>query len=247
MSTPLRLSMRHQGFLWQAILCALITGCALTDETNLQDGTAPTAAQDENLQTGAYAITTSTADAGALEGSAVETTTATPEPDSALDPLGMAPAEPQCSQDEPAHAAREEAARLEAAARRYEHRPLPLGFVRRLPDGVAGMVGVEEFVVEPMEQLTLEEANRRSRAAVPPPDAAQRDEARRAYARDCPEERAESRACARHPYVVARAERDAATINTWMRPGGLNEGLTLEQVGMTARAADWVEPAADRR
>jgi hypothetical protein len=32
-----------------------------------------------------------------------------------------------------------------------------------------------------------------------------------------------------------------------MRPGGLNEGLTLEQVGMTARAADWVEPAADRR
>ncbi len=152
-------------------------------------------------------------------------------------PVGVADS---CQQDEPAHAAREASARLARERQVHERQELPRDFFYRTPDDVEGVVGVMPFVATADDTMTLEEANSRRVAATPPVDARERDAARRQFARDCPDEIAESEECMQHPYMRQMAEREAARIGEYLRPDGLQRGLTLEQAGVTVRAEAWL-------
>lgn len=122
----------------------------------------------------------------------------------------------------------------------YERQELARNFFYRIPDDVEGVVGVMPFVATADDSMTLEEANRRRVVAPPPADARERDAARRQFARDCPDEIAETEACVRHPYRRQMAEREAARIGEYLRPDGLQRGLTLEQVGIVVPAEAWL-------
>ena len=145
-----------------------------------------------------------------------------------------------CQQDEPAHAAREESARLARERQVYERQELARDFFYNPPDDVEGVVGVMPFVATADDTMTLEEANSRRGAAPPPADARERDAARRRFARDCPDDVAESEECMQHPYMRQMAEREAARIGEYLRPDGLQRGLTLKQAGVTVRAEAWL-------
>jgi hypothetical protein len=139
-----------------------------------------------------------------------------------------------------------EQSRLEHATQVYERQELPRMFVHRQPADVEGVVGVVPFVVVPYETLNPEVAERRRTPAIPRADARERNEARLRFARDCPDELAETDECLQHPYMRQLAEREAAAIDEVLRPGGLARGLTLAEAGIQVRADAWLTPSDDR-
>jgi hypothetical protein len=213
----------------------LLAGCEMDlQSSNFSASDAGPSAMDDTLNTRQQALE-QRADGGSSDessrGGGIATTVYSGQP------VGVAES---CQQDEPAHAAREESARLARERQVYERQELARDFFYRIPDDVEGVVGVMLFVATPDDTMTLEEANSRRVAATPPADARERDAARRQFARDCPDEVAESEECMQHPYMLQLAEREAARIGEYLRPDGLQRGLTLEQAGVNVRPEAWL-------